>query len=101
MRDDTESAATALLWEAEPALFAATYPDSGIIETYGTEQWPSVHCIDWWVYLNLDTKQARISVEGWNLPDLWLPLSGNGEQDGCELADVFARFLNVPSPRIE
>lgn len=101
MRNDPEGTATALLWEAEPALFAAKYPDSGIIETYGTEQWPDVTCIDWWVYLHPDTKQARISVEGWNLPELWLPLSGHGEQDGCELADVFARFLGVPSPRID
>ena len=30
----------ALLWEADPELFAERYPDSGIVESYG-EQWPT------------------------------------------------------------
>ena len=36
---------TALLWEADPQMFAERYPDSGIVESYGT-QWPDVTCID-------------------------------------------------------
>ena len=29
-------------------MFAERYPDSGIVESYGT-QWPDVTCIDFWV----------------------------------------------------
>ncbi|GAA4082005.1 hypothetical protein ACFFOS_28015 [Nocardioides kongjuensis] len=35
-----------LLWEADPAQFAAKYPDSGIVETYGSD-WESTSCIDY------------------------------------------------------
>src|SRR3712207_8830332 len=37
----------ALLWEAEPARFAARYPDIRIEDSYG-DQWPDVSCIDYW-----------------------------------------------------
>lgn len=97
----TRDTVAGVLWEADPAQFAARYPDSGIVESYGPDQWPDVTCIDWWVTVDSTTQRVRISVEGWNLPDLWIDLSGNGTQDGCELADVFARLLDVRSPRIE
>jgi hypothetical protein len=42
-----------LLWEAVPKLFAARYPESGVIESYG-RQWPRVSCIDFWVYIEND-----------------------------------------------
>ena len=88
-----------LLWEADPARFAARYPDSGIVESYGEEQWPRVHCIDFWVYVEHENHQCRLSIEGWNLPDLVLPFTGSRARDACGLADTFARILGVPSPR--
>ena len=45
---DDRTRVDALLWEAEPQRFAERYPESGIIETYGQEQWPGVPCIDFW-----------------------------------------------------
>lgn len=98
--DSSTGEVNALLWEADPMMFAERYPDSGIVERYGARQWPAVNCIDWWAYLDSAKQQARLSVEGWNLPDLLLPLSYDGEEDGADLADVFARLLGVASPRI-
>ncbi len=89
---------SAFLWEADPERFAARYPDSGIVESYGSG-WSSAPCIDYWIYVETDRGQARLSVEGWNLVGLVVELSGNGELDGAALADVFARILGVRSPR--
>ena len=89
----------AILWEADPRQFAARYPDSGIVESYGEEQWSSVGCIDYWVYLDHPTGRCRLSVEGWNLPDLWLEMTGLSSVDGAAGADTFARILGVRSPR--
>jgi hypothetical protein len=88
-----------LLWEADPARFADTYPDSGIVESYGEDRWPQVHCIDFWVYVEHENRQCRLSMEGWNLPDLVLPFTGNRTLDACGIADTFARVLGVQSPR--
>lgn len=88
--------AAGILWEADPATFAARFPDSGIVEMYGNDQWADVGCIDWWVNLHDDPARARLSLEGWNLPELSLPLTGRGEADGRDLAQVFARLLAVP-----
>jgi hypothetical protein len=85
-----------LLWEADPARFAARYPDSEIVETYGLEHWPGVHCIDYWVYLDAEHGECRLSMEGWNLPDVVVKVRGHGELDGTEIAAVFARVLGVP-----
>jgi hypothetical protein len=89
---------SALLWEADPGKFAARYPDSGIVESYGEDQWRGVHCIDFWVHLDHADRTARICVEGWNLPEVFLRLRGDGF-DAMHLADLFARILGVPSPR--
>ena len=97
--DDERRTVSALLWEAEPHRFAERYPDSGIVDSYG-DQWPGVHCIDFWVYLEPDVGRARLSAEGWNLPQLHLDIRGIGSVDGADIADTFARILGVPSPRI-
>lgn len=86
---------TSLLWEADPARFAERYPDSGVVESYGPDQWPGVGCIDFWVYVDRDAKQCRLSLEGWNLPEFVLELSGHGGLDGGSIAAVFARILGV------
>ena len=97
--DEAGQVVNALLWEADPANFAARYPDSGIVESYGPEQWPDVHCIDYWVYVDHEQRRCRISVEGWNLPDLIIELHGSSGLDGAAIADTLARILAVPSPR--
>ncbi len=88
----------ALLWEAEPALFAARYPDSRIEESYGDE-WPGVTCIDYWIYVDPVTMTARLSVEGWRDPDEALDLTGDGAEDGRRLASELAQILGVAFPR--
>lgn len=98
--DEQQSQVDALLWEADPRRFAQRYPDSGIVETYGEQQWPGVHCIDYWVYVDHANHRCRLSAEGWSLPELWLDLRGHGEADGAAIADTFARILAVPSPRV-
>ena len=98
--DDGRTRVEALLWEADPTRFAERYPDSGIVETYGTDQWPGVHCIDFWAYVEHEARRCRLSAEGWNLPELYLPLQGFAAADGAAIADTFARILGVPSPRI-
>ncbi len=98
--DEEHTQVDALLWEADPRRFAHRYPDSGIVETYGDQQWPDVRCIDYWVYVDHANGRCRLSVEGWNLPELYLDLHGNGGRDGAHIADTFARILAIPSPRV-
>jgi|Tabmets5t2r1_1033131.scaffolds.fasta_scaffold08799_2 hypothetical protein len=88
---------TDLLWEADPRRFAQRYPDSRIIDSYGPD-WPPP-CIDYWVYLDGDSHQARLSVEGWSLDDETIDLSGSGELDGIRIGHSVARILRVPGPR--
>lgn len=87
-----------LLWEATPALFEARYPDSDIAESYGNI-WPDVHCIDYWVYLN-EPGFARLSIEGWDVPELYIKLQGN-PWDGYALRGMFARILGVTPPELD
>jgi hypothetical protein len=98
--DEERQVVAALLWEADPVKFATRYPDSGIVETYGIDQWPDVHCIDYWVHVDHEQRRCRISVEGWNLPDLMIDLRGHSDFDGAAIADTFARILGVSSPRV-
>ena len=87
-----------LLWEAIPSMFAARYPDSGIIESYGA-QWPQVTCIDFWVYIDAAQGQARTSTEGWSADhDTTLDLTGDGIRDGLAIGALMARILRVPAP---
>ncbi len=97
---DEAGQVAALLWEADPAKFAARYPDSGIVETYGEDQWSDVHCIDYWVYVDHEHRRCRISVEGWNLPDVMIELHGQSRVDASAIADAFARILGETSPRV-
>jgi hypothetical protein len=97
--DDQQTEVVYLLWEADPQRFAARYPTSGIVETYGEDQWRTVHCIDYWINVDQASRRCRLSCEGWNLPELWLDLHGDGGRDGTAIADTFARILGVPSPR--
>ena len=80
--------------------FASRYPDSGIVDSYGESQWPEVRCIDYWVYVDHERSRCRLSVEGWNLPELMIDLHGRSGLDGSAIADTFARILGVPSPRV-
>lgn len=97
--DERRTYVDALLWEADPRLFAERYPDSGIVESYGEQQWPGVPCIDFWVNLDHAAQRCRLSVEGWNLPELWLDLRGHGGLDGAAMAATFARILAVATSR--
>jgi hypothetical protein len=91
------SEGAALLWEADPQLFAARYPDSGIIESYGRDQWATVPCIDYWVYLDDGSSHARLSVDGWPNPEPVL-LTGDGAIDGLAIGTAMAQILRVPPP---
>lgn len=86
----------ALLWEADPARFAARYPDSGIEEAYG-EQWPPP-CIDYWVYVDPLVMTARLSAEGWSGLNDAVSLTGDGSRDGRVLAAKFGAVLRVVPP---
>jgi hypothetical protein len=97
-RDPSSRLVTALLWEANPRSFAQRYPDSRIVDSYGPDNWPPP-CIDYWVYLDEDGHQARLSVEGWSLDDEVIDLSGNGELDGIRIGSSVARILRIPAPR--
>lgn len=97
--DESRQVVDALLWEADPVAFAARYSDSGIVESYGEEQWSNVHCIDYWVYVDHEHRRCRISVEGWDLPDLMIELHGSSGLDGSAIANTFARILGVAPPR--
>ena len=87
---------SALLWEAEPLLFADRYPDSRIIEAYGPD-WPP-HCVDYWIYINAESREARFSVEGLEPDNDLVQLTGDGLQDGPTLARVLAQILRVAAP---
>ena len=81
-----------LLWEADPLQFAERYPDSGIVESYG-EQWPAP-CIDYWVYVDVETRMATLSTEGWSHDNQEIALSGNGAEDADRLHEHLARILH-------
>jgi len=88
---------TALLWEADPLLFAERYLESGIVESYGLDQWPPP-CIDHWVYIDAESREARFSVEGAGPDDDVVHLTGDGLHDGRAIGQVLARLLRVPGP---
>lgn len=95
LAEEMPGAVTSLLWEADPRSFAARYPESPIVESYG-DQWSGVHCIDYWVYVDAETRSCELSTEGWNLPQIRLGLSGRADVDGMEIAAVFRRILGLP-----
>jgi hypothetical protein len=97
IHDAPDGPVTALLWEADARLFAERYPDSGIAETYG-KKWAGVSRLDYWVHLSSDPAEGRISIEGWDLPEETVRLTGDGTRDGVALGQVFARILRVPAP---
>ncbi|HLS46170.1 MAG TPA: hypothetical protein VK045_12105 [Ornithinicoccus sp.] len=80
-----------MLWEADPLRFAERYPDSGIVESYG-EQWPAP-CIDYWVYIDVGTRSATLSTEGWSHDNQEIALSGKGAEDADRLHEHPARIL--------
>ncbi len=94
---DANGEAAALLWEAEPLLFVDRYPDSGIVEAYGQDQWPPP-CIDYWIYLDAESREARFSVEGLEPDNVLVQLTGDGPEDGRALGQVLAQILKVPAP---
>lgn len=83
-----------MLWEADAELFAERYPDSGIVESYG-DQWPAP-CIDYWVYIESEKRQVRLSIEGWNFAYIDVPITGDATIDGRAIAAEFANILKVP-----
>jgi hypothetical protein len=56
-------------------------------------------CIDYWVYMDADSRQARVSVEGWSHNDHTVDLTGDGVHDGLAIGEVVARILRVAPPR--
>lgn len=90
---------SAMLWEADPGRFAERYPESEIIETYGEMQWPSVHCIDFWFYLDRGPEdEILVSFEGWDAPYELISVTGDADIDGRVLATRLAKHLRVGPP---
>ena len=89
----TSETGPALLWEADPKRFVERYPDSGVVESYGSS-WPAP-CLDYWVYVDVDRGRARLSTEGWNVHDIEVELSGEGHSDAETIVREFARILRV------
>src|SRR5690242_16378223 len=44
-----------LLWEADPPLFVAKYPDSGVVDSYGLVA-EDIPCLDYWVYVDAEKR---------------------------------------------
>jgi hypothetical protein len=82
---ETSSRVGAILGEADPASFAAKYPDSGIVESYGQDQWAGLGCIDYWLYVDAREGVCRLNVEGWNLPEILVRPQDTAEWMGCRL----------------
>jgi len=90
---------SAMLWEADPGMFAERYPVSGIIESYGEAQWPSVHCIDFWFYLDRGPEEGIVvSFEGWDAPYERVAVTGDADIDGAMLARMLATHLRLKLP---
>jgi hypothetical protein len=73
------------------------YPDSEIEDSYGSDSWPP-HCIDYWIYVDANRRQARLAIEGWDEPEIEVKLTGDGHRDGLVIAREFARVLRVEAP---
>ncbi|WP_323099172.1 hypothetical protein [Intrasporangium sp. YIM S08009] len=84
-----------MLWEADPLRFAERYPDSGVVESYGAG-WPPP-CIDYWVYVDVPTRLAMLSTEGWTGDHRPVELSGRGAVDARRLAAALGEILSVPA----
>lgn len=82
-----------MLWEADPKRFAERYPDSGIVESYGP-QWPP-HCIDYWIYVDVESRRATLSTEGMVAEPSEIELSGNGVQDANRLGMALDQILGT------
>lgn len=91
-----EGTADALLWEAEPARFAERYPDSEVVESYGSG-WPPP-CLDFWAYIRPAEPCAVLQPTGWGIGEIEVLLCGDGASDGIAIAREFARILRVPGP---
>ncbi len=82
-----------MLWEADSLRFTERYPDSGIVESYGP-QWPAP-CIDYWVYVDVESRRATLSTEGWSTELQEIELSGTGAEDANRIGEVLAGILRV------
>ena len=85
----------AILWEAEPGRYASRYPESGVVESYGSG-WPPP-CIDFWAYIDAIAQRALLRPEG--LDEISVDLVRDGLRDGLAIAREFARVLGVAAPR--
>ena len=91
-----EEIVDALLWEAKPGPFAKRYPDSGLVESYGSS-WPPP-CVDFWAYIRPAVPCAVLIPDGWSHPEIVVELSGDGRSDGMAIGRAFASILRVPEP---
>jgi hypothetical protein len=86
----------ALLWEADPDRFAKRYPDSGLVESYGSG-WPPP-CVDFWAYIRPSVPCAVLNPEGWGHQEIVVQLCGDALSDGRSIGREFARILRVTEP---
>ena len=85
-----------LLWEADPDRFARRYPDSGVVESWGSG-WPPP-CIDFWALVKTDVPCAVLESGGWGNDEIIVELTGDGLSDGYAIGREFARILRVAEP---
>lgn len=85
-------------WRADPVRFGTRYPSSGVMESIENDSLEEVR-----FYLYPDSAgHVRLSLSScWNLVDLLVRLDEYPELDAQAIADVFARLLEIPSPRLE
>ncbi|GAB3821130.1 hypothetical protein GCM10028820_28740 [Tessaracoccus terricola] len=92
-RQPQSGTAEDMLWETTPEKFLERYPDSGIVESYGPQSPPM--CIDFWIYLDVESRRATLSTEGLGAGTPEVELSGDGFEDANRLEKVVAQALRA------
>ncbi|MDF8265597.1 hypothetical protein [Luteipulveratus flavus] len=95
---DEHGAVTAIMWQANPQRYAERYPDSAIVDSYGS-QWPEVRDINCTLKLDESPHAVGLAIEGWGLPEVFVRVDQRGDRDGVQIANLLSRIFAVPNFR--